>query len=162
MGFFVKTLFSNFQISWLRNFISSIGLGHPRFILTDANMIIQIMILVSFNYLKKGKLTQHGILMGLAVILHFLTFVSVMGPIFNQNFEFFSTETSFLLVQTTWLHAIPGAIALLLAIFLVGKWLIHASVTASCYKRRRIMDVTLIFWLTSLMFGIVTYVLIYL
>ena len=144
----------------------SIGLRHPRFIQTDANLIIQIMtmlmILVSFYFMKKGKLKQHGILMGLAVILHFLTFVSVMGPIFNQNFEFFSTETSFLLVQTTWLHAIPGAIALLLAIFLVGKWLIHASVTASCYKRRRIMDVTLIFWLTSLMFGIVTYVLIYL
>jgi uncharacterized membrane protein YozB (DUF420 family) len=144
----------------------SIGLGHPRFIQTDANMIIQIMtmiiILVSFYYMKKGKLKQHGILMGLAVILHFLTFVSVMGLIFNQNFEFFSTETSFLLVQTTWLHAIPGAIALLLAIFLVGKWVIHASVTASCYKRRRIMDVTLIFWLISLIFGIVTYVLIYL
>ena len=150
----------------MRNVILSIGLGHPRFIQTDANLIIQIltmiMILVSFYYMKKAKLMQHWILMGLAVILHFLTFVSVMGPIFNQNFEFFSTETSFLLVQTTWLHAIPGAIALLLAIFLVGKWVIHASVTASCYKRRRIMDVTLIFWLISLIFGIVMYVLIYL
>ena len=144
----------------------SIGLGHPRFIQTDINLILQIitmvMLLVSVYYMKIGKLKQHGILMGLAVILHVLTFVSVMGPIFSQNFEFFSTETSFLLVQTTWLHAIPGAIALLLAIFLVGKWVIHASVTAPCYKRRRLMDLTLILWLISLVFGIATYVLIYL
>ena len=59
--------------------------------------------------------------MGIAVVLHVLSFVMVMGPIFYQSFEFFSTNTDILLVQTTWLHAVPGAISLLLAIFLVVK-----------------------------------------
>ena len=99
--------------------------------------------------------------MGIAVVLHVLTFVLVMGPIFADQFSFFSSEISLPLVQTTWLHAIPGAIALILAIFLVAIWAVKPSNIAGCYKRKRIMDITLLFWLFSLAFGIVTYVLIY-
>lgn len=144
----------------------SIGLGHPRFLHTDLNLIIQILtmviILVSLYFKKKGKLKHHGAIMGIAVVLHALTFFMVMGPIFSESFTFFSTETSLTLVQTTWLHAIPGAIALLLAILLVGFWVINPSNIASCFKRKRIMDITLTLWLFSLAFGIVTYMLFYL
>jgi len=144
----------------------AIGLGHPRFFHTDLNLLIQIItlliIFLSLYYKKKGKIKIHGSIMGIAVILHTLSFVLVMGPIFSQSFSFFSTETSLRLVQTTWLHAVPGAIALLLAIFLVAKWAIQSSNIAPCYKRKRIMDVTLVLWVFSLAFGIATYALIYL
>jgi uncharacterized membrane protein YozB (DUF420 family) len=144
----------------------SIGLGHPRFFPTDLNLLAQvitlIIILLSLYYKKKGKLKLHGATMGLAVILHVLAFVLVMGPIFSQNFGFFSTETSLSLVQTTWLHAVPGAIALILAIFLVAIWAVHSSNVAGCYRRKRIMDVTIVLWVFSLVFGIATYILIYL
>jgi len=143
----------------------AIGLGHPRLPQNDLNFLTQIItlaiIVLSLYFKKKGKIKQHGATMGVAVILHVLTFVLVMGPIFYQNFEFFSTETSFPLVQTTWLHAVPGALVLLLAIFLVINWAVHASDVAPCYKRKRIMDVTLILWVFSLAFGIATYILIY-
>ena len=143
----------------------SIGLGHPMLLNTSLNMLTQILtiiiIFVSLYFKKKGKIKLHGTSMGIAVILHLLTFVLVMGPIFAQNFSFFSSEMGLPLVQTTWLHAIPGAIALILAVFLVVIWAVKASNIAGCYKRKRIMDITLLLWLFSLVFGIVTYVLIY-
>ncbi|PVX24348.1 MAG: hypothetical protein CW691_08040 [Candidatus Bathyarchaeum sp.] len=142
-----------------------IGLGHPRFVHTDLNMLTQILtliiIFVSLYYKKKGKLKHHGATMGIAVIVHILTFVLVMGPIFSESFAFFSSEIDLALVQTTWLHVVPGTIAIILAIFLVVKWAINASNTAGCYKLKRIMDITLLLWLFSLAFGIATYILIY-
>jgi uncharacterized membrane protein YozB (DUF420 family) len=146
--------------------ILGIGLGHPRFLHIDLNLLIQIItliiILVSLFYKKKGKIKLHGTTMGIAIVLHVLSFVLVMGPSLYQSFEFFASETGILGVQTTWLHAVPGAIALLLGIFLVAKWAIQPSNVNACYKRKRIMDVTLVLWLVSLAFGIATYVLFYL
>ena len=143
----------------------SIGLGHPMLLNTTLNMLAQIftliIIFVSLYFKKKGNIKLHGTSMGIAAILHLLTFLLVMGPIFAENFSFFSSEMGLPLVQTTWLHAIPGAIALILAIFLVVIWAVKVSNITGCYKRKRIMDITLLFWLFSLFFGIITYVLIY-
>jgi hypothetical protein len=100
--------------------------------------------------------------MGVAVILHVLSFVLVMGPAFINYFEFFSTQTGTMAVQTVWIHGIPGAIAILLGIFLVAKWAVKTSNVKDCFKRKRIMDVTLLLWMFSLVFGILTYALFYL
>ncbi|MBT8171377.1 hypothetical protein KJN74_00700 [Candidatus Bathyarchaeota archaeon] len=137
------------------------GLSHA-----DLNLLIQIIsmiiIFVSLYFKRKGKLKLHGTVIGIAVVIHALTFILIMGPIFSESFTFFSTETSLILVQTTWLHAIPGAIALLLAVLLLILWIINPSNTLACFKRKRTMDATLVLWLFSLAFGIVTYILFYL
>lgn len=144
----------------------SIGLGHPRFLHTDLNLLIQILtlaiIFVSLYYKRKGKMKNHGATMGVAVVLHLLTFVSVMGPIFFEYFSFYSTSFDNTLAQVTWIHAVPGAIALILGIILVALWGVNSSNVAGCYKRKRIMDATIVLWLISLLFGIATYVLTYL
>jgi uncharacterized membrane protein YozB (DUF420 family) len=147
-------------------FLLAIGLGHPRFLQTDLNLVLQIIILAiivaSLFYKRKTKFKVHGATMGLAVILQILAFILVMGPTFFNNLDFFSTETSIPVVQTAWIHAVPGAMAILLGIYLVTKWAVKTSNVAGCYKRKRIMDVTIGLWLFSLVFGIATYVLIYL
>ena len=129
-------------------------------------MLLQIITLViifgSLFYKKKGKLKIYGITMGIATVLHVLSFVLVMCPALFNYFEFFSIQTGILAVQTAWVHAVPKAIVLLLGIFLVVKWAIQASNVAACYKRKRIMDVTLLLWVFSLAFGIATYALFYL
>ena len=99
--------------------------------------------------------------MGIAVVLHVLSLIVMMGPSFFQSFEFYSGKIGILGVQTAWMHAIPGGIAIFLGVFLVAVWAVKPSNTAPCYKRKRIMDVTLILWLISLVFGIATYVLFY-
>jgi uncharacterized membrane protein YozB (DUF420 family) len=100
--------------------------------------------------------------MGTAVILHALSFLLVMGPSFFGSFEFFTTETQNLGVQTTLLHAVTGAIALILGIGIVAAWALQPSDTAACSRRKRSMDVTILLWLASLIFGTTTYLIFYL
>jgi uncharacterized membrane protein YozB (DUF420 family) len=99
--------------------------------------------------------------MGFAVLLHFITFVVAMGPSFSDGITFFTTSTDLIGVQSMWIHAITGSIALILGIFLVLAWIINLSNVAGCVKRKRIMDATIILWALSLIFGIVTYLSFY-
>ena len=132
---------------------------------TDINLILQIImfliIVVSLIYKKKMKFKIHGGLMAIAVILHVLSLLAVMGPSFSAGYEYFTTSTSDLGVQTTWIHAIPGATALILGIILVGAWALRPSDIAACSRRKRIMDITILLWLVSLIFGIASYIIFY-
>ena len=131
----------------------------------DINLILQIVmfliIVISLFYKNKNKFKIHGVLMGIAVILHVITFLTVMGPIFFGYFGEFTKYISYPEIQTTWIHAIPGAIAMILGIILVGLWALNPSNIAACSRRKRLMDVTVLLWLVSLIFGIATYIVFY-
>jgi uncharacterized membrane protein YozB (DUF420 family) len=71
------------------------------------------------------------------------------------------SSLSFLEVQTLVIHAIPGVVAMILGIILVAAWAVNTTNIGGCIRRKRIMDVTIILWLLSLIFGIATYLLIY-
>jgi uncharacterized membrane protein YozB (DUF420 family) len=135
-------------------------------LITDVNLLIQILsfviISIGIGYKIKKKFKIHGILMGSGIILHLLFFVVAMWPSFSGAFDFFTTSTSLLGVQAMWIHAILGLITLILGLYVVVSWLLHVSNISSCFKKKRIMDVILISWLTSLVFGIVTYLSFYL
>ena len=132
---------------------------------TDINLLLQIVtfliIVISLVYKSKMKFKIHGGLMAIAVILHIISFFAVMGPTFSQAYDYFTTATSDLGVQTTWIHAIPGAIAMILGIFLVASWALRPSNLAACSRRKRLMDVTTLLWLVSLIFGIAAYLAFY-
>jgi uncharacterized membrane protein YozB (DUF420 family) len=139
--------------------------GTGAHIQTDINIILQvtilIIIIVSLVYKNKRKFKIHGELMGIAVILNLISLFAVMLPSFNKNYEYFTTATSELGVQTTWIHAVPGAVALILGIFLVAAWAMRPANIAACSRLKRIMDVTILLWFISLMFGIASYVVFY-
>jgi len=132
---------------------------------TDINLILQIVmfliIVIGLVYKNKRKFKIHGGLMGIAVILHVLSFLLVMGRSFSEGYDFFTTATSELGVQTTWIHAVPGAIAMIMGIVLVGAWALRSSNIAACRRRKRLMDITVLLWLVSLIFGITTYIVFY-
>ena len=132
---------------------------------TDINLILQIVmfliIVIGLVYKNKRKFKIHGGIMGIAVILHILSLLLVMGPSFSENYDFFTTGTSELGVQTTWVHAVPGAIAMIMGIILVVAWALRPSNIAACSRRKRIMDITTLLWLVSLVFGITTYIVFY-
>jgi uncharacterized membrane protein YozB (DUF420 family) len=132
---------------------------------TDVNLILQIVmfliIVISLVYKSKMNFKIHGGLMGIAVILHIISFLAVMGPSFSVGYEYFTTATSDFGVQATWIHAAPGAIAMIMGIVLVGAWAIRPSNIAACSRRKRIMDITTLLWLVSLIFGIATYIAFY-
>jgi len=132
---------------------------------TDINLILQIVmfliIVIGLVYKNKRKFKIHGGLMGIAVILHVISFLLVMGPSFSEGYDFFTTATSELGVQTTWIHAVPGAIAMIMGIVLVGAWALRSSNIAACRRMKRLMDITVLLWLVSLIFGIATYLVFY-
>jgi uncharacterized membrane protein YozB (DUF420 family) len=139
--------------------------GTRALIQTDINLILQIVtfiiIVVSVVYKNKRKFKTHAGLMGTAVILLVVTLFAVMLPSFRNNYDYFTTATSELRVQTTWIHMILGAITLILGIVLVIAWVLQPSNIAGCSRRKRIMDITILLWFISLMFGIATYILFY-
>ena len=125
----------------------------------DINLILQIaaflILVASLVYKNKNKFKMHAISMGIAVILHVLSYIAVMGPIFFSNWGIFVDYISYAEIQTTWIHAIPGAAAMILGVLLVGLWALKPSNIAACTKRKRLMDVTVLLWLISLViFGI--------
>ena len=61
-----------------------------------------------------------------------------------------------------WVHAATGAIALILGIVIVVAWVVRVSDLAACTRRKRLMDVTVLLWLISLIFGMATYLNFYL
>jgi uncharacterized membrane protein YozB (DUF420 family) len=132
----------------------------------DINLILQIvmflLLVIGLVYKSKRKFKIHGSLMGIAIILHVLTFLTVMVPPFLESFDYFVTTTSDFRVQMTLAHAVPGAIAMILGIVLVEMWAIRPSNISTCSRRKRFMDVTTVLWLVSLIFGIATYFAYYL
>jgi len=141
-------------------------LGTNALLSIDLNLIMQlvmfIIIGVGIYYKNQKNYKMHGSLMGVAVILHIISFIAVMGPKFREYFDFFTTSTSELGVQTTWIHIIPGASALILGIVLVAVWTYRPSNIAGCFRRKRLMDITIVLWFISLTFGIATYLIFYL
>ena len=131
----------------------------------DFNLILQIVsfliLVVGMFYKNKKKFKMHGISMGVAVILHVISFFIVMGPVFFGHLGDYVDYIFYTEIQTTWIHAIPGAAAMILGILLVGLWALKPANMAACSRRKRLMDLTFLLWLISLVFGIVTYIFVY-
>jgi uncharacterized membrane protein YozB (DUF420 family) len=140
-------------------------LGTNAVLITDLNLLVQItsfiLILVALTYKARGKFKIHGSIMGFAVLLHFITFLTAMGPSFIEGFNFLTSETMVTGVQTLWVHAISGAVSLVLGIFLIVIWVPKASNIKPCFGRKRLMDATAVTWTISLIFGIATYITFY-
>jgi uncharacterized membrane protein YozB (DUF420 family) len=143
------------------------GLFGTRAILqTDINLILQvsaiIIVLIGYLYKRRGRIRNHGALMGFATTLHTISFLAIMGPVFVSVFDFIATEFYTPLVISIVIHAIAGAIVLPLSIGLVVLWVRRISKLESCFKRKRVMVFTLGLWSASAFFGIIAYLLAYL
>ena len=139
--------------------------GTNAVLITDLTIIIQIIsfifLLIALVYKNKGKFKIHGSIMGLALILHFVNFLVAMGSSFVEGFSFLTTETMHIGVQTLWIHAISGALSMVLGFFLIAMWIPKISDVKRCFGRKRIMDATTLLWAISLIFGIATYIAFY-
>ena len=120
-----------------------------------------VLIIISVVFKKKKKFKTHGQLMGVAIVMHIISFITIMGPVFFTDFEGFVSFVSYPEIQTMWIHVIPGLIAMILGTSIVGLWALNPNNLTTCRKRKRIMDIIIILWLTSLIFGLTTYTLFY-
>jgi hypothetical protein len=131
----------------------------------DLTLIAQIiafaLVAIAIAYKFKRKWKIHGFIMGGALALHFINFLAVMIPLFMSNFSLYETGSSFLFVQTLWIHVVSGVLALILASFITLTWIPKPSNLKHCFKRKRLMDATVLLWAISLAFAIATYIATY-
>ena len=50
---------------------------------------------------------------------------------------------------------------MIMGIVLVGAWALRSSNIAACSRMKRLMDITVLLWLVSLIFGITSYIVFY-
>lgn len=125
------------------------------------SMIIQITVLVvlilSVIFKGQKKFRQHGITMLIAVVLHLISILAVMTP----SFSGFFTEPELInymdpFVGLTLVHVITGILAAGLGVWLVLEWHLKTDMK-TCFKNKRIMDVTFLFWVVSIVLGVILY-----
>jgi len=120
--------------------------------------MIVLGLLISGYFLKRQKkYRQHGIIMLSAVVLHILSILVVMVPSFAAYFgDPSSVNFADILVITTLIHVSAGLLAALLGVWLVSSWHLQVSMQ-TCFRKKRVMDVTLGLWLLAIFLGVVLY-----
>jgi len=140
--------------------------GTKAILQTDINLLLQIVVvailLIGYLLKRRKQIKEHGAIMGIATAKHVTSFLAIMGPVFFSNLDFFYAEFDSALVISMLIHAFTGAVVLALALGLVIAWAIHVSNIGPCYKRKRIMEITIGLWIASAIFGGITYMLAYL
>lgn len=135
-------------------------------LIATASLIVQIVVfvllVVGFYYKRRQKFRWHGIVMASAVVLHLVTIFAVMIPSFVLAIvpEFIIPEPLMLVSMAGLFHGVFGIAAVGLGIYLVAAWGFRRDVQG-CFKRKRIMDLTITVWLIALLLGFLIYGLFY-
>jgi len=115
-------------------------------------------LLISAIFLKsQKKYRQHGVLMLSAVALHWISILIVMIPSFATFFGAPSTVNfADAIVIATLVHVLAGLIAAVLGVWLVSSWRLRADLQ-TCFRKKRVMDITFGLWSLAIVLGIVLY-----
>ncbi len=138
------------------------GLFGTRAILqTDIDLLLQIAafaMLVLSLYGRKRKIKRHTGIMIVGTLVEFGAFLDIMGPVFLRNFNYFFSTLDAVAVSFLF-HAFFGVITLTLSFGLIVFWALQGSNIGLCYKRKRLMDATVVMWTASFVLGVIGYLL---
>ncbi|HSV50230.1 MAG TPA: hypothetical protein VLH35_07925 [Candidatus Acidoferrales bacterium] len=131
-----------------------------------ASLIIQIVVLIllflGYSYKRKLKFRQHGLAMATAVVLHLVTILAIMIPSFALAVlpQYIVPQPLMLVSLVGLIHGITGIVAIVLGLYLVAAWGFRVDFT-DCFRRKKIMPITLTVWLVALILGIILYAIFY-
>jgi uncharacterized membrane protein YozB (DUF420 family) len=136
------------------------------FLIAQINLVLQVAIVAilvtSYLVKRRGKFLQHGVMMAAGIALSMVSFLLVMGPslyslgLGGSLFENLPFNTSVTVV----LHASFGSVAEILGLWIVASWRFKLDYQL-CVKRKKVMRVTFLLWLTSLLLGIALFAQLY-
>jgi uncharacterized membrane protein YozB (DUF420 family) len=141
-------------------------LSDPYALIATASLIIQVIVLflLLYGYMLKRKLKfwQHGRTMAVALVLHLIMIFAIMIPSFVYAVvpSYIIPFPLELISIIGLLHGIAGITVMILGSWLVAAWHFNKEVTG-CFKRKSIMRVTIVVWISALILGIVLYILFY-
>ncbi len=106
---------------------------------------------------KNRNLIMHGFFSVLAIILNLATVLSVMIPVFVGSLVSIS---NLLLVQSVivWLHAIFGAVAIVLGLVIIFSWVTHPLGELGCSQMWQLMLPTFVVWAFVLVLGLAIHI----
>ncbi len=129
-------------------------------LLSEVSLVLQIfvLVLIVFAVLLKSrkKFREHGLTMLGAVVLHIVSILAVMVPSFGLFFGAGAINLADAVTVITLVHAFAGVVAALLGVWLVGSWHLKADLQG-CFRKKRLMDVTVGLWVLAIVLGIVIY-----
>jgi uncharacterized membrane protein YozB (DUF420 family) len=118
-------------------------------------IIIAIILLGSLVFKKKRRYFLHGATMLVAVVLNVSSFLLVMLPSL-LSLAIIETQPLNVISVVALVHACVGALCVILGAGVVASWHLQSS-TQGCVKRRRMMRLVLVLWLSAFVVGVVLY-----
>ena len=122
-------------------------------------VIILALMFASLALKRKRKYFAHGATMLTAVILNALSFLLVMMPSLS-TLEILKTQPLHWFSLATLAHAGLGAVTIILGAWIVAAWHLQPS-NQNCIRKKKLMRLTLILWLTVFFLGFVLYAVLY-
>jgi uncharacterized membrane protein YozB (DUF420 family) len=116
------------------------------------------MLFTSYGLKRKRKYSGHGITMLVTVLMNAGSFLLVMLPSLLGLATV--TELTPLSISMVVAHACLGSATMALGLWLVGSWHLQSSIQG-CTRRRKIMRLTFIAWLVTLLLGVLLYMSLY-
>jgi uncharacterized membrane protein YozB (DUF420 family) len=125
------------------------------------NLVFQVVVMavlfLSLGLKTRKKFVLHGATMLVAFLLYLISFSLVMLPSLLNLQEFIVNYPSSRLSIAIVVHAVLGGLTDILSLWIIVSWRLRSNIQ-SCVRKKMIMRVTLMLWLTVLVLGIVTYV----
>ncbi|MDD1769310.1 MAG: hypothetical protein LUQ55_04945 [Methanomassiliicoccales archaeon] len=122
-------------------------------------IVILSLIVIGLVAWRRGKLDQHGKLMGVATVLGIGSILFVMIPVFTSSLGDFLNDlpSGSLRAQINILHGVIGIVGVSLAGVVTGRWASGKfRVGKSCYSKN-LMRATVAVWVFALVLGIGVY-----
>jgi len=128
-------------------------------IIAQVNAVFQIIIatilLGSLVLKKKHRYFLHGVTMLVAVVLNVFSFLLVMLPSL-LGLAIIEAQPLNAVSVVALVHACVGAVCIILGAGVVASWHLKSS-TQGCVKRRSMMRLVLVLWLSAFAVGVVLY-----
>jgi uncharacterized membrane protein YozB (DUF420 family) len=133
-------------------FFSQVNLG--------LQVVILVLLLSSYLLKRRRRFFLHGSLMLTAVVLNAVGLLLVMGPsLLSLSVDLFA-GLSLVASVVVLIHAVLGSVVLILGIWIVGSWRLRSNVQP-CVRKKHVMLVTMVLWITALLLGVYVYTLLY-
>jgi len=132
--------------------------------LSDFSLIFQFFVaailVLALLAMARRRYMLHGVMMSSAVVLHTFIIFEVMVPTFRSLsgvFSDLSTRLAFLVV----VHSIVGSVVEILGVLLIVLWLAKRANMDSCFRRKHVMEVTIVLWMLEILLGFYLYITLY-
>jgi uncharacterized membrane protein YozB (DUF420 family) len=122
-------------------------------------VITATLVLALFAIVKK-KYMIHGIIMVCSIVLHTISALVIMVPSLlslDGALSDLSTHLSLLVVT----HTVVGSIVEMLGVFLVAAWISNRTKVDNCFRRKHVMEATIVLWVLEFVLGVYVYMTLY-